>query len=273
LARVGKSIAVALTGCSSTMLKARARPIGAFDGHWSLAVQSADDTFTATSTWVLEATGRSSTSAFAPDNERIYLDHLVAISLVGPPLPGKSNTVENVTVIEASSSGWWYSLVLPTRQSLLVFLSDRDLLPPGKAPLCGFLSEQLRRTCVTHTRFENGGGTLKSWQFFEAHSSIRRVALSNGWLALGEALVAIDPLAGNGIVKSIENALDVCDWLLAGNTTESDSVPAWAARVSAGVLNFELERRRVYSVERRWPESPFWMRRTLPLDGNRLLSS
>jgi 2-polyprenyl-6-methoxyphenol hydroxylase-like FAD-dependent oxidoreductase len=231
-------------------------------------VRSAADTFTARSTWVLEATGRSSTSAFAPDNERIYLDQLVAVSFVGSPLPSKSNTAENVTVIEASSTGWWYSLVLPTRQSLFVFLSDRDLLPHGKAALYGFLSEQLRRTCVTRARFESGGSTGKIWQLFDARSSIRRVAVCHGWLALGDALVAIDPLAGNGIVKSMENALDVCDWLLEGNTTESDSLPAWAARVSAGVSILEHERRQVYSVESRWPESPFWLRRTLPLNGN-----
>jgi 2-polyprenyl-6-methoxyphenol hydroxylase-like FAD-dependent oxidoreductase len=184
------------------------------------------------------------------------------------PLRPESAPPENVTVIEASLDGWWYSLTLPTLQTLLVFLTDRDLLPRGKAAIYGFLHQELQATAYTLGRFDSNTITGNTWRFFDARSSFRRTVLADGWIAVGDAVMAVDPLAGNGVVRSINNALEVCDWLAKANGAQTEAVPEWATRICTSIASYEHERRSKYSAERRWPESRFWMRRSVLRKGN-----
>src|SRR5262249_12815583 len=81
-----------------------------------------------------------------------------------------------------------------------------------------------------------------------------------GWRALGDAAMACDPLAGNGVVRALRSAIAGAaeiDRVLDG---EHMAAPDVQAELSA-YLN---RRASYYRSEFRWPNALFWARRSSP---------
>jgi flavin-dependent dehydrogenase len=98
-------------------------------------------------------------------------------------------------------------------------------------------------------------------RFFDARTSVRCTLLTAGWLAIGDAMLALDPLSGSGVVRAIEGALEVCDWLEQTDGELGHQPPMWSLRQKELLINYTIERRRIYTAERRWVNFPFWLRR------------
>ena len=77
-----------------------------------------------------------------------------------------------------------------------------------------------------------------------------------GWRAVGDAAMACDPLAGDGVVRALGAALhpapEIDAAIAAGDTI-------WASRdgMRERFLDYLDVRARYYEVEGRWPDSPF----------------
>src|SRR5262249_39615562 len=85
-----------------------------------------------------------------------------------------------------------------------------------------------------------------------------------GWLAVGDAASAIDPLSGAGIAKSLLGAIAAAR---AADRGLAGSIAPLAAYAETIRSDFEGARRMgaaYYGRERRWPASPFWRRRHGP---------
>jgi hypothetical protein len=67
---------------------------------------------------------------------------------------------------------------------------------------------------------------------FDARSSVRRVVKTEGWVAIGDALMACDPLYGRGVLDALSSGIEVADWLSGGPEEGCEAVPAWIARAS-----------------------------------------
>ena len=90
--------------------------------------------------------------------------------------------------------------------------------------------------------------------------------IAPGWLALGDALAAFDPLSSAGLTGAVEDALAASEVLVellgtvnAGRGREVRA--AYAARAEASLRGFLAEQSALYSRERRWTGSRFWQRR------------
>ena len=91
-------------------------------------------------------------------------------------------------------------------------------------------------------------------------------AIAPGWLALGDALAAFDPLSSAGLTGAVEDALAASEVLVellgTGNAGRGREVrAAYAARAEASLRGFLAEQSALYSRERRWTGSRFWQRR------------
>jgi flavin-dependent dehydrogenase len=79
------------------------------------------------------------------------------------------------------------------------------------------------------------------------------------WLAAGDAAMALDPLAGQGIVAALRSGIfagyAAGDWLTCG---DKQALARYRRFMGVALASHRRARRRYYSLERRWPERPFW---------------
>ena len=83
----------------------------------------------------------------------------------------------------------------------------------------------------------------------------------DGWIAVGDAASAYDPIASQGIHKALADAADASRTIAAA--TGHAQPPPWryGERVAARFDDYLANRAHLYSLERRWPDRPFWRER------------
>ena len=165
--------------------------------------------------------------------------------------------------MEATRHGWWYTVTIPDGRTLAVFFTDSDLLPMGRYLRGRFLRDQLASSPLTRARcesFERGMANSR-WSGFDARSSIRRVVMSQGWVAIGDAAMAFDPLCGRGVGEAITSGIEAADWLLQSCPIGDNGLPSWIEGVARRFNRYCAQRLSIYGSETRWTGSAFWQRR------------
>ena len=129
---------------------------------------------------------------------------------------------------------------------------------PERAP--GLWTEQLRRNRLI-AQLANGGQWSGHVDVFDAAAQVLEHDAPRGFLAVGDAAAAYDPLSSSGISKGF------CDGFAGADALAK----SWAGDPQAVVehrnmqqRDFEAHRVRqneFYRAETRWPASPFWRSR------------
>lgn len=199
---------------------------------------------------VVDATGRTSSLRPALGGRRIVHDRLVAlVAFVAPPSPIEDGRA----LIEATEGGWWYSAALPDSRLVLAFHTDaRPSLAGGWG---GYLEE------APHTAVRAAGAGPVRARRVAASSQRREPAAGRGWVAVGDAAAAHDPLCGLGVHWALESGLAAARAIVEG-TTE-----AYAREAAARFEQYLSQRARYYGTERRWPEAAFWRSRRTRVPG------
>jgi flavin-dependent dehydrogenase len=159
-------------------------------------------------------------------------------------------------VLEAAEIGFWYSVPQPSGALVAALVTDADLVATGdRAALRERFEAALAKT--THTSARCAGATTADIMIVRADSGVT-LSSSDDWLPVGDAAMATDPLAGNGVARALKSARDVVervDARLLGR-----SAPPRAETLKA--FTQYLDRRAgYYELEGRWPDAPFWSRR------------
>jgi flavin-dependent dehydrogenase len=241
--------------------------------------------------WLLDATGRRAhVSRQAAGARRVRYDRLVGVAaMLGPPrqaapaaagpaAPAQRATPapvpapaveEGYTWVEATPDGWWYSAALADGRLAVTLFGDGDLL---ERSLCGPRADpaawrrRLRQAPATRERIAAlaGGSQPARLAVMPAESSRLDAIAGRGWLALGDAAAAYDPLSSHGVAAAMGSGFygghAVAD-LLAGREEARAAYLDLMQRSYGAYLDLLRER---YAAERRWPEAPFWRRRHQP---------
>jgi flavin-dependent dehydrogenase len=240
--------------------------------------------------WLLDATGRRAhVSRQAAGARRLRYDRLVGVAAMlgrapeGPPVaaaaaapaalvqgaPPAAPLEEGYTWVEATPDGWWYSAALADGRLAVTLFADGDLL---ERSLCGPRGDtaawrrRLRQAPATRERIEAlaGGGQPFRLAVMPAESSRLDAIAGDGWIALGDAAAAYDPLSSQGVAAAMGSGFygghAVAD-LLAGHDEARAAYLDLMQRAYGAYLDLLRER---YAAERRWPEAPFWRRRHQP---------
>jgi flavin-dependent dehydrogenase len=228
------------------------------DGGWRLEIETLAGRDVLAADFVADATGRPARLARRLGARRLRYDRLVgAAALLRSPAPA----ADTYTLVEAVPAGWWYSALLADGRLAVAFMTDGDLLDRQvlrPAVWWGALEE----TGETRARVERHSYRMDDQvRILPAETSrLDRIA-GEGWLALGDAAAAYDPLSSNGVGSAMGSGFyagnAIAD-LLAGS---ADALPAYLdllQRAYGACLDLQ---RHHYAQERRWPESPFWSRR------------
>lgn len=211
----------------------------------------------ATARVLVDASGRGAPATAALPNRGRWLACDRMVALVGSLTTSRT---ESDLLIEASEDGWWYSVPQPDGQLIVALMTDADLTPAGpRNKLTARWHAALARTQHTAARC-HGARVVRAIRTVRAETGHLQPDCPPGFWAVGDAAVALDPLAGNGVARALRSGLataGVIDLALAGAPV--------ARSVTAERFADDLDRRAsYYLLESRWPAALFWARRHPP---------
>jgi flavin-dependent dehydrogenase len=204
--------------------------------------------------FVVDASGRGApaTSSLPNRGRWISCDRLVGVVARVAPFSGDPSLL-----IEASEDGWWYVAPQPDGTAVAALMTDWDLTPPGRrVELASRWHTALARTEYTSARVRSAA-LVDRLRVVRADTGYLDSDRASGVCPVGDAAMALDPLAGTGVARALRSAIeaaDAVDRALGGSPLAPLSI--------AESFDHDLDRRaRYYMLERRWPTAPFWARR------------
>lgn len=224
--------------------------------HWELKLDTLNGPMHLQGNILVDATGRAAVLSRWFGIGVLRYDRLVGLHA---RLDG-NHYRDGRLIVEAMEDGWWYSVPLSSGRLVAAYLTDSDLLPSGADALRQFWQARLRESAATGSRI----GRMAEPPLVRvaaAYSQCTNTHAGNGWLAIGDASMAFDPLAAAGITKALADGLGAAERInsafedghLGAEQYDHDRV-----RVFSGYLR---RLRDTYRQERRFSTSPFWQRR------------
>jgi flavin-dependent dehydrogenase len=207
---------------------------------------------------IVDATGRA--AAFARSQGAKVLAHDRQIAVVSFQNDPNSET-HTRSLVETAEIGWWYSAPIGPARSICMLVTDDDLLPRGGHPdLCAWWRNQLSHTARVTQRFRD---TEPSHRLVVRSARSQRVEPSCGigWLAVGDAAMAVDPVASKGIAKALDHGKRAAADIASNFAVDASLLERFALNLEREYAAYRAKRTNYYRIEQRWPRSVFWKRR------------
>lgn len=227
---------------------------------WRLAIAEGGEEREIAARFVVDATGRASRIARLLGERRRRHDNLIGVVCRFGLRAG--NRVPQLTCIEATEQGWWYAALLPDNVLMTSFMTDSDLLDGA------LLDPDSYRARLAGTRLI--GSYLGGWppQSLDSAPLVRSASTSHlprlfgdGWLAVGDAACAYDPISSYGILSAVGGGVYAGHAIADHLDGRGEALPAYALVVGQAYEAYMEMARNQYRLEGRWPDSPFWKRR------------
>jgi flavin-dependent dehydrogenase len=204
----------------------------------------------------VDATGRRAALARALGARRERRDRLIAVYAV---LRARGGDEDSRTLVEAAPDGWWYSALIPGRRRVVAFMTDSDLAPPDLRVTQGFAAAASGTEHIA--ALLPAAAVVAGPRTAAAHSGRLTTPAGDGWLAVGDAALAFDPLSSQGIFNSLFTGMVAGQAFDAWLERDPTELGAYATRLAAIDAGYQRGMREFYALERRWPQRPFWRRR------------
>jgi flavin-dependent dehydrogenase len=206
---------------------------------------------------VIDATGRRAALARWVGAKRVVLDHLVGIVTTyrGSPEPG------SYTLVEAVESGWWYSANVPPQSTIITFMTDADLCRRDRLTDPGVFEAGLAGTSYTRLRVRYGERLWGPVVCSAISHLLMRTRSNPPWLAAGDAAMAVDPLSSSGITRALETGEAAALAIQGHLEGDRNSLPTYEQGLRQQLKEYWMKRSQYYTIETRWRNSPFWLRR------------
>jgi flavin-dependent dehydrogenase len=260
------------------------------DGAWTLEVAQDGVVKSLSGRMLVDATGRKAMLASRMGGKAQVADRLIgAVSFC----ESSNSDAAQWTLIEAVEDGWWYSVPLPAKRSGVDGKAERSGVDgkaersgaDGKTKRSGGQEENVAGMVFAYmTDSDLWMETDRKWdellelapltferagrrpiprpsQIVSAASVVRSLVAGPGWMAIGDAALAFDPLSGQGVFKSIETGTR-CGSAIARYFAGDLGAPAeYETWVNETYQSYLATRAQFYSSVGRWPGSRFWKRR------------
>jgi flavin-dependent dehydrogenase len=220
---------------------------------WHLAGRLAGTPLELSARFLVDATGRGAWLSRRLGSPCHRLDDLVGLAF-----RFEGTRCQQATV-EAFSDGWWYTAPLPGDRQVSIAMLDADDLAGRRR--AGRASWQAL-AAGTVTAGLHGGSPVGVPRVWLARSQVASATAPTGWLPVGDAALAFDPLSSLGLsfaLASAREAAAVITASLAGAGTAP--LADYLAGLRAELSSYRRTHRDVYRREQRWSDRPFWRSR------------
>lgn len=201
---------------------------------------------------VVDASGTRAVFARQRGSRKVETLPLVCLAM---RFAAPDGTRSGLTHLEAVEHGWWYGAHLPDATLLLAFYSDAATVKARRLQQSEHWLAWLAATPNTAALARSAVPLAGGVQSFPAPSYCLDHLHGDGWLAIGDAASAFDPVTSQGIVKALANGMAAAG-AIAGHAT----LGAVAHTVALRHAQYLAQRQQYYGWEQRWPAAPFWRR-------------
>lgn len=225
------------------------------DDQWLLQLKTGE---TIKSDFIVDATGRQSYVARQLNVPRIQFDDLHAVYTFWQGHPAKFS---RHSFVESVENGWFYTAALPNDIFVLAIFTDKSTIKQYQLKEITNFRTFLEKTkhskhLLTQT------SELVQMSLAVANSSILdRVGSDHGWLAVGDAASAYDPLSAIGIAKALADGLNASDAISDWFNNKPKAIENYVQQVQTAFNQYLIQKYRHYTMEKRWPDGPFWKSR------------
>jgi len=229
---------------------------------WTLSIETDDGPREALCQWLIDGTGRRSRVARSLGISRAHEDRLLAFHIRFRQEDGAEVDEDSRTLVESAECGWFHTALLPSEERVVTILTDAGTPWVGAATdRRGFLdllgtSLHVRRALDDHHYIP-----LDDPISTDARTGRLERLHGNGWLAVGDAATAFDPLSSQGILSALYSGLKAGRAIADALDGDRAALPEYDAIVTNVYDRFLEKRLRYYAHERRWPDSSFWRAR------------
>lgn len=209
---------------------------------------------------LVDASGRSAVVARQLGLARRSDDALICLYA---HLRAEADDEDQCTRICADRDGWWYSVRIPSGQRVLAFHLDADdpalktLRDPerflAKAKRQPLLADALQSTDAAEVHARPAGSTALDPQ-----------ALADtppGFFAIGDAMLAFDPIASQGIFHALASAESAASAIARQRAGEPAARVAYLQEMNAVHDRYREHLHATYDGVIRYRSESFWMRR------------
>jgi 2-polyprenyl-6-methoxyphenol hydroxylase-like FAD-dependent oxidoreductase len=211
---------------------------------------------------VVDCSGRGGMTS-GPETPLRRLDRLVACFSIF----SLDDDVEAApaTLVEAVETGWWYMSMIPGARIFLGFFTDSDLLPPGlrkdRAPWAG-LAAQAGMVSARLTSLGIDMAACAQLEFAPASTTTSSRLIGHRIVRAGDAASALDPLGANGLATALWSGIRAAESVLGLLARDDSVVRQYERQFLEGIASHLVTQRAMYASERRFPDAPFWRRRS-----------
>jgi flavin-dependent dehydrogenase len=203
-----------------------------------------------TTSFLVDATGRHRAIARHLGATACKGVPLVALWAIGSPVAVERDATDR-TLIETMDDGWWYGAYLPNRRPLAIWHTSaataRDMLTRPEHWQRALAATKLLSQHIDPTFFRNSRLTAEN-----ARHSQSIPALGDGWASCGDAALAFDPIASQGIFNALASA-DMLTRSLCSNRLHD-----YAHRLSTIADIYHRRRNSFYQDGARHHRGGFW---------------
>jgi flavin-dependent dehydrogenase len=228
------------------------------EADWDIDIAVDGETRNCSVSVIVDATGRAAT--FSRSQGAKVRAHDRQIAVVG--FENDSNNGTNArSLVETVEIGWWYGAPLDRTRSVCMLVTDDDLLPRGAhSDLYAWWLDQRSRTAQLANRFRSPGPPQRL-VVRSARSQRVDPLCGTGWLAVGDAAMAFDPLSSQGIAKALDHGKRAASSISEYLSGDAASLERFALHLEGEYAAYRTTRASYYHLETRWPGSVFWKRR------------
>lgn len=207
---------------------------------------------------VIDATGRNARAARLLGAKVARVDDMVGITAT---LEG-CEASEDIgrLCIEAIDGGWWYGVQFQNGELLCTFMTDAARVSAHPGGAFSLWQENLRKT-RTLAPLAATGVPADDVQVFDASTQSVHDLDHDGFLAVGDAAIAFDPLSSWGITKGILDGHQAAKALQHDRNGQSDALARFRAQRRTQYQTYRQQHAAMYRAEQRWPQSEFWQSR------------
>lgn len=229
-------------------------------GSWHIDITHEKNSDCLQALFVVDASGKSASFSRTQESRVVVFESQLAVIRYYTACTLPASNRKNHVVIESCDIGWWYFSPLFGGDSVCMLVTDPDLI-------------DLRKPAIDlswRSRLEKTRAIAQSLHPFTAASDISVCSArtqrldrfhGEGWLAIGDAAMAFDPLSSHGITKGLRHG-----WMAGkavSNYIRGDNfaIHRFCQDLEQIFGEYQNTRAGYYATEQRWADSLFWRRR------------
>lgn len=227
------------------------------DGRWRMMTSAGERIDAGV---LIDATGRGAAIAHRLGARRRIQDRLTGLYSILQHDGASSD--DGFSRIEASDDGWWYTAPLPNGSRVVAYHTDSDRPSLRQFAVADRFMAALKSTRMIAKEVDlDGARVTHAPCAVPAHSAAADPPIGEGWLAVGDAALSLDPLSSQGLLNALFTGMAGGDTATAMLEDDSAAQHAYQARLSAIRSAYRANLAYYYGSESIGRYEPFWTRR------------